>query len=211
MNKKKLFVSAALAVCVCLFLSSAYFVLYRPFSIEKTYIRIFPFVDAKQFEETKDYINRNSHNGAYQIFCETDNFPSESYEDYCEVSISFAIKNHSPFKTSVGDGYIKNMKSADFILFKHPIFMDTLLNPLETKLSESSYTFLCYKGNLSDEEIIEKFKGLQVNMLYETPFFMSLNYNKDLSKLFFISSFMEYEKIRNEIEGDFLAKSEYEG
>lgn len=179
-----------------------YFSLYRPFNVEESYIRIEPVRSAEEFELMKDYINRNSNNGSYQIFCETDEFPSESYEDYCYILIHFAVKNHSPFNISVNDGYITNTELADFIMFKRPIAFETALNSFETKMSEDCYDFLCYRGDLSDEELFERFKDLQINMLYETPFYNSLIYNCDLSNSVFISSYDEFDEIRNEINSN---------
>ena len=198
MNKRFLFVSSVLFICFGLILI-VYFSLYHPFHVEESYIRIEPVQSAEELVSIKDYIDRNADNGSYQVFCDTSEFPSESYRDYCYILIHFALKNHSPFKTAVNDGYITDMKLASFILFKRPIAFKTVLNSFENIMSEDCYAFLCYRGGLSDEELIERVRKLKVNMLYETSVFNSLNYNYDLSKALFISSFDEFDKIRNEI------------
>lgn len=200
MNKKKLCISLILIICICLSILLSWFLFYRPFNVEEAYIRIEPVRSAEEFDMMKDYINRNSTDGSYQIFCNTDEFPSKSYEDYCYVLIHFAVKNHSLINVSVNDGYVTNAESTDFIMFKRPIAFETTLSSLEFKMSEDCYDFLCYRGDLSDEEIIDKFKELQINMLYETSFLNSLNYKYDLSKSIYVSSYEEFDEIRNEIK-----------
>ena len=112
MNKRFLFVSSVLFMCFG-FILIVYFLLYRPFHVEESYIRIEPVQSAEELVSIKDYIDRNADNGSYQVFCDTNEFPSESYRDYCYILIHFALKNHSPFKTAVNDGYITDMKTIN--------------------------------------------------------------------------------------------------
>lgn len=199
MNKKKLLISITTIICLALLITACYFVFYRSFDIVDTYIRLEPIRNAEQFNATKDYINRNTNNGSYQIFYDTNNFPSESYEDYCHILVHYTVKNYSPFNISVNDGYITDMTTADYVMFKRPIAFETNLGAFELKVSEDCYDFLCYRGDLSDEELIEKFKDLQINILYENLFFNSLTYKCDLSNSIFVSSFDEFDEIRNQI------------
>lgn len=202
MNKKKLHILITVIICLALLIITNYLFLYRPFDIVDAYIRLEPIRNVEEFYAIKDYINRNSNNGSYQIFYDTNDFPSESHEDYCYILIHYTVKNHSPFKISVDDGYITDMTTADYVMFKRPIAFGTNLEAFELKMSEDCYKFLCYRGNLSDEDLIEKFKSLQITMLYETPIYNSLEFEYNLLNSTFVSSYDEFGEIRNQIKSN---------
>ncbi len=190
-------------IAVVLFLialAGGIFSLIRPFSVKTIYLRLSPVcADQESFEETISYVNRNRYDTSGQFIHGFDEFDSTSYEDYVHVWLNFEVANHTPWRASVGDGYIVSLEKADFVIYKRPMVIDTYVNSYEQTFTEDGFDLICYRGNMSDEELIDKIRQLRISIYYETDLFNSLSMKMDLSDVVFVTD-EEYFSIRDAAE-----------
>lgn len=191
-KKNKIIIAIASIVVIGLL----FLVFYRPVSVESSYIRFDPIRSQEQFDEIKNYTERNRGSEGYQYLREIDSLGSDSYEDYCYVYIDFVLKNNSPFYVSVHDSYVADSDKADFVIFKQPAVASTSLWRFGKAMNENGCFILCYRGDLSDEQLLEKVKKLQIKLLYDS----GASVKTRLTDAEFVSSFKEFDRIRSEIQ-----------
>ncbi len=198
MNKKVLGVGAVVIIWLVIFSVIGYIMVLSPVDIENTYMRISPLNSSEQFEEIKDYVNRNL-NKEIELMCDSNKaFPSDDYEDYCRVLINFSAKNLSPIDVQFGDNCTITIEDSGLLIYIRPIVVSTNLNSFERRMSDDCFDFFCYRGDLTDEDLIEKFRSATIKVDYKTDLIDSLSCKMPLSELQFLKSFEEFDKIRKE-------------
>ena len=181
-------------------LAGGIFSLIRPFSVKTIYLRLSPVcTDQESFVEVIRYVNRNRDNPADQFIHGFEEFDSTSYEDYVHVWLNFEVVNHTPWHVAVDDGYVVNVDKADFVIHKRAMVVNTFLSSYEQTFSEDGFDLICYRGNMSDEELIDKIRQLRISIYYETDLFNSLSMKMDLSDVVFVTD-EEYFSIRDAAE-----------
>lgn len=191
--------AAILAILILTVAAFAFRWFYNPLTVENTYIRISPCTQ-EQIEYTKDYIERSKEDNTIQIVKDINSFDGADYKDFVDVTIDFVAKNNSPFNVTVNDGFIINPNSLDFVVYKPPGMKTSGFEGFEKSFADSNYSILCYKGDLSTEEFLEKVKDIKLNFYYETKLFNSLKKKFNLSDAIFLASDDEYFKLQTDLE-----------
>jgi hypothetical protein len=195
---KQITIGTLLVLLVSLFIVSALLV-FRPVRITRSLIRLEPFIQG-EVQPQKDIYYRYADNpGDNQIIRAEPAFPSDDPNEYCHILIFFELKNLAPFSAFIEDGRIKNPNEAEFVIYKRPTAVSTSLPQIQSNISEDCFHLFCYRGKMTDEELISKVKNLDFTIFFGTKFLNSLHMNHSLKKAEVITQ-EELEAIRQKYE-----------
>lgn len=180
MKKKILIaVSAVIIIAIALFL---FLNIRGNVKVEKGTIRITKLDEANfgNVDNLKETYESLQNDSLAQKIRKNDIFKSDSIDDYILVGVSLDIKNNSIFNASEISGYLV-LDDADSPI----IYKEGSIEVEKVKGYEKDNVFLMslilYKGDMTDDEIIEYIKNLDIEINYRNRVLTHINKNIKLS------------------------------
>lgn len=181
MKKKILIaVSAVIIIAIALFL---FLNIRGNVKVEKGTIRITKLDEANfgNVDNLKETYESLQNDSLAQKIRKNDIFKSDSIDDYILVGVSVDIKNNSIFNASEISGYLVLDDDDDSPI----IYKEGSIEVEKVKGYEKDNVFLMslilYKGDMTDDEIIEYIKNLDIEINYRNRVLTHINKNIKLS------------------------------
>lgn len=179
--KKKIViaVSAVLIIAIVLFLILN---IKGNIKVEKGTIRITKLDEANfgNVDNLKETYESLQDDSLVQKIRKNDIFKSDSIDDYILVGVSLDIKNKSVFNASEISGYIVSDDADSPIIYK-----EGSIEVEKVKGYGKDNVFLMslvlYKGDMTDEQVIEYIKNLNIEIYYRNRILTHINKNIELS------------------------------
>ncbi|MBE5939747.1 MAG: hypothetical protein E7266_05040 [Lachnospiraceae bacterium] len=166
-NKKKIVVYIMIISILLIFTGTLYVQINSSLQVKSVNVDIREYGIGWTFEEFKslyEYVNETEDKD-YQLIRQENVFPSEDKNDYCGITIWAKIKNRSFLDVNVYNTYIVD-EDVNSPIIKASTEISEDFGNFEEVEEFCVIAFDMYRGDMTDEEILEYIKTLKLEVYY---------------------------------------------